>query len=126
MKKSSKIKLLDLLKKEYANMGGMSKSNHLGGGKFPSHSSPMEPLDHMTNKLRNKDEDEVEESKIGTNHFSGRETDYHSFKGPSKRTYGKTNFEPSNSGQPDVDDEEEKGYLEIKTNKREHNVNKKR
>jgi len=34
MEKSSKIKLLDLLKKEYANMGGMSKSNYLGGGTY--------------------------------------------------------------------------------------------
>ena len=107
-------------------MGGMSKSNYLGGGKFPTTSSPMKPLDHMTNKLRNKDEDEVEESRIGTNFFSGRETDYHSFKGSSKKTYGKTNFSPSNSGQPDIDDDEEKGYLENKTKMREKNVNKKR
>jgi hypothetical protein len=62
MKKQFKIKLVDLLKKEYANMGGMSKSNHLGGGKFPTSSAPMEPLDHMTNKLRKKDEDELEEA----------------------------------------------------------------
>lgn len=126
MNKRVKIKLVDLLKKEYANMGGMSKSNYLGGGKFPSSSAPMEPLDHITNQYRNKKEDEVEESRIGTNHFSGRETDYHSFKGSSKRTFGKTNFQPKHSGQPDVDDEEEKGYLENKNKMRENNVNKKR
>lgn len=36
MDKRSKIKLLDLLKKEYANIGGMNKSNFMGGGSFRS------------------------------------------------------------------------------------------
>ena len=36
MDKRSKIKLLDALKKEYANIGGMNKSNFMGGGSFRS------------------------------------------------------------------------------------------
>lgn len=109
-KKRIKRKILDILKKEYANIGGMSKSNRLGGGEFPSGAAKMEPLDHITNKYR---DDDTDESKIGTNHFSGRRTDYHSFKGSKKRKYDKTNFDTKYSGQDDIEVSEE-GYLNLK------------
>jgi hypothetical protein len=93
--------------KEYANKMGL---DHLGGDSIPSNKKRggLRDFDGYDNVDYNRDMpmDEVSEGGLPQNFHHGRTSDYHTKLRGKRRNYDDTNFEKSNTGQPDIPEEE--------------------
>lgn len=93
--------------KEYANKMGL---DHLGGDSIPSNKKRggLRDFDGYDNVDYNRDMpmDEVSEGGLPQNFQHGRTSDYHTKLRGKRRNYDDTNFEKSNTGQPDIPEEE--------------------